>query len=321
MLYSGVIGRKSIIITVDPVIVKKRDTLQRYVTSIVHTLKKIKCKETQAQLVSLPLLFSSCQVVWRNSREIGAAWAIRKDKRLVISIKYHPGGNYVGYFKNNVFRPIATVLGPEWPHRPPGFTRCPAKFVKQTTTAVPTTTPTSVPNTTQITLPNTTQITLTNTTQITLPNTTQITVPTTSPSMCYTLQTTSAPLSQEKIQLKVNRGSSSDERFFSFILAVCCMKECLWLRGLFWQLAYWSCESSFKTRIKSFNRRQWKFFKCIFFSGVLFWLCKYVLARAKVQWWWEVVYHDHLHHHQHHPCLHQIIVITSLWSLFQVNMI
>ena len=166
----------------------------------------IKCGETQAQLVSLPLLFSSCQVVWRNSREIGAAWAIRKDKRLVISIKYHPGGNYVGYFKNNVFRPIATVLGPEWPYHPPRFTRCPAKFVQQTTTAVPTTTPTSVPNTTQITLPNTTQITV--------PNTTQITVPTTSPSMCHTLQTTDAPLSQEIIPLKVNRGSSSDKTFF-----------------------------------------------------------------------------------------------------------
>ena len=200
MLYSGFIGRKSTIITVDPVMFKQRDILQRYGTSVIHTLKKIKCKETQAQLVSLPLLFSSCQVVWRNSREIGAAWAIRKDKRLVISIKYHPGGNYVGYFKNNVFRPIATVLGPEWPHHPPGFTRCPAKFVQQTTNAVPTTTPTSEPNTTQITLPNTSQIT----------------VPTTSPSMCYALQTTSAPLSQEKIQLKVNRGCSSDKRFFFF---------------------------------------------------------------------------------------------------------
>ena len=166
----------------------------------------IKCRETRAQLVSLPLLFSSCQVVWRNSREIGAAWAIRKDKRLVISIKYHPGGNYVGYFKNNVFRPIATVLGPEWPHHPPGFTRCPAKFVKQTTTAVPRTTPTSEPNTTQIT------------------------VPTTSPSMCYTLQTTSAPLSQEKIRLNVNRGSSSDKRFFLS----------------FWRFAVWRSVSDFK---------------------------------------------------------------------------
>ena len=40
-LYNGSIGRKSIIITVDPVIVKQRDTLQRYVRSIIHTLKKI----------------------------------------------------------------------------------------------------------------------------------------------------------------------------------------------------------------------------------------------------------------------------------------
>ncbi|XP_073238329.1 uncharacterized protein [Porites lutea] len=81
-------------------------------------------------------------VVWRNSKEIGAAWAIRKDKRLVISIKYHPGGNYIGYFANNVFRPIATRLGPEWPHQPPGFARCPAKFVIPTTTAGPITLPT-----------------------------------------------------------------------------------------------------------------------------------------------------------------------------------
>ncbi|KAM7427215.1 the CRISP [Porites harrisoni] len=81
-------------------------------------------------------------VVWRNSRQIGAAWAIRKDKRLVISIKYHPGGNYIGYFANNVFRPIATKLGPEWPHQPPGFARCPAKFVIPPTTSGPITLPT-----------------------------------------------------------------------------------------------------------------------------------------------------------------------------------
>ena len=70
------------------------------------------------------------QVVWRNSKQIGAAWAIRKDKRLVIAIKYHPGGNYGGYYDRNVFRPIATTLGPPWPHSPPKFTRCPAKFVQ-----------------------------------------------------------------------------------------------------------------------------------------------------------------------------------------------
>ena len=64
-LYNGSIGRKSFIITVDPVIVKQRDILQRYVTSIIHefrkdNLRKIKCKETQAQIVAVPFLFSSC---------------------------------------------------------------------------------------------------------------------------------------------------------------------------------------------------------------------------------------------------------------------
>ena len=65
------------------------------------------------------------QVVWRNSKEIGAAWAIRKDKRLVVSIKYNPGGNYLGYFDKNVFPPIARTLGSKWPYSPPKFTWCP----------------------------------------------------------------------------------------------------------------------------------------------------------------------------------------------------
>ncbi|KAM7445769.1 hypothetical protein ABFA07_005753 [Porites harrisoni] len=65
------------------------------------------------------------QVVWRNSRQIGAAWEIRKDKRLVVSIKYNPGGNYVGYFGKNVFPPTGSTLGPNWPYSPPKFTRCP----------------------------------------------------------------------------------------------------------------------------------------------------------------------------------------------------
>ena len=64
-------------------------------------------------------------MVWRNSKEIGAAWAIRKDKRLVVSIKYNPGGNYVGYFGKNVFPPIARTLGSQWPYTPPKFTWCP----------------------------------------------------------------------------------------------------------------------------------------------------------------------------------------------------
>ena len=61
-------------------------------------------------------------------------------------------------------------------------------------------------------------------------------------------------------------------KHFFFHSGGCCTKECLWLRGLFWQLAYWICESSFKTGIKLFNRRKRKFLKCIcfFFRGFSF---------------------------------------------------
>ena len=71
-------------------------------------------------------LFAISQVIWKNSRQIGAAWAIRKDKRLVISIKYKPGGNVVNYFGKNVLPPTAALLGPEWTRVPPKFTRCPS---------------------------------------------------------------------------------------------------------------------------------------------------------------------------------------------------
>lgn len=50
-----------------------------------------------------------------------------------MSIKYHPGGNYVGYFANNVFPPIAETLGPEWARLPPSWTRCPSRDVQAMT--------------------------------------------------------------------------------------------------------------------------------------------------------------------------------------------
>ena len=45
-LYNGSIGRKSFIITVDPVIVKQRDILQRYVTSIANFAKTTAYKDS-----------------------------------------------------------------------------------------------------------------------------------------------------------------------------------------------------------------------------------------------------------------------------------
>ena len=87
------------------------------------------------------------QLVWRNSKRIGAAWAIRKDKKLVVSIKYNPGGNYVGYFARNVFPPKAETLGPEWARLPPSWSRCPAKDVQTTlNTTVSTSTNMTKPN-------------------------------------------------------------------------------------------------------------------------------------------------------------------------------
>lgn len=74
------------------------------------------------------------QLIWKNSRQIGAAWAIREDKRLVLSIKYNPGGNVIGFFGKNVKPPTAQLLGPEWAHVPPKFARCPIA----TPTSVPT---------------------------------------------------------------------------------------------------------------------------------------------------------------------------------------
>ena len=84
------------------------------------------------EYTSFFFFFAISQVIWKNSRQIGAAWAIRKDKRLVISIKYKPGGNVVNYFGKNVLPPTAALLGPEWTRVPPKFTRCPSLI---TTTA------------------------------------------------------------------------------------------------------------------------------------------------------------------------------------------
>ena len=66
------------------------------------------------------------QVIWKSTKQIGAAWAIRKDGKLVVAIMYDPeGGSNTGNFKENVFPPTADTLGPEWLRTPPEFARCP----------------------------------------------------------------------------------------------------------------------------------------------------------------------------------------------------
>ena len=69
------------------------------------------------------------QMVWKNVKQIGAAWAFRKDNRLVVAIKYSPESNEDGNFEENVFPPTAETLGPEWTREPPEYARCPRKNI------------------------------------------------------------------------------------------------------------------------------------------------------------------------------------------------
>ena len=69
------------------------------------------------------------QMVWKNVKQIGAAWSFRKDNRLVVAIKYSPESNEDGNFEENVFPPIAETLGPEWARDPPEYARCPRENI------------------------------------------------------------------------------------------------------------------------------------------------------------------------------------------------
>ena len=42
------------------------------------------------------------QVVWKNTRDIGIGKAFGKDGRVFVCVNYHPPGNVIGRFKDNV---------------------------------------------------------------------------------------------------------------------------------------------------------------------------------------------------------------------------
>ena len=68
-------------------------------------------------------------MVWKDVKQIGAAWAFRKDNRLVVVIKYTPESKEDGNYEENVFLPIAETLGPEWTRNPPEYARCPRENI------------------------------------------------------------------------------------------------------------------------------------------------------------------------------------------------
>ncbi|XP_015755316.1 PREDICTED: Golgi-associated plant pathogenesis-related protein 1-like isoform X2 [Acropora digitifera] len=45
------------------------------------------------------------QVVWKSTKQIGAVSKRRKDGKTVVVVRYHPPGNFGGYFDTNVFPP------------------------------------------------------------------------------------------------------------------------------------------------------------------------------------------------------------------------
>ena len=51
--------------------------------------------------LDLPAVFP--QLVWKNTKEIGAAYATRTDGFVVVVIRYSPAGNFNYAYKENVF--------------------------------------------------------------------------------------------------------------------------------------------------------------------------------------------------------------------------
>lgn len=56
-------------------------------------------------MVSIKLDFSAVfpQLVWKNTKEMGAAYANRADGRGVVVVRYSPAGNFNNAYKENVF--------------------------------------------------------------------------------------------------------------------------------------------------------------------------------------------------------------------------
>lgn len=56
-------------------------------------------------MVSIKLDFSAVfpQLVWKSTKEMGAAYANRADGRVVVVVRYSPAGNFNNAYKENVF--------------------------------------------------------------------------------------------------------------------------------------------------------------------------------------------------------------------------
>lgn len=61
--------------------------------------------------VLIKLICSFHQLVWKKTKQIGAAQAARKDGRLVIVVRYSPAGNFNNAYKENVLPELKSGAG------------------------------------------------------------------------------------------------------------------------------------------------------------------------------------------------------------------
>jgi len=50
------------------------------------------------------------QLVWKNTKQIGAVSKLRRDGKTVVVVKYFPPGNVQGHFAKNVFPPKKHIV-------------------------------------------------------------------------------------------------------------------------------------------------------------------------------------------------------------------
>jgi len=54
------------------------------------------------------------QLVWKNTKQIGAVSKLRRDGKTVVVVKYFPPGNVQGHFAKNVFPPAGNTTSKKY---------------------------------------------------------------------------------------------------------------------------------------------------------------------------------------------------------------
>lgn len=74
-------------------------------TYVIAQVVQLSVCLSESTVVSIKLDLSAIfpQLVWKNTKEIGAANATRRDGFVVVVVRYSPAGNFNNAYKENVF--------------------------------------------------------------------------------------------------------------------------------------------------------------------------------------------------------------------------